>query len=128
MSLYNMMFGQNPAADVILATLGLTKGDVGRFRNVWVDKDDEGKTRIAVYTRNGGDNRDEYQGTFDALSEHPQYIEDRDDDFDCTYAMIYFRPPPALAAEFDAMASEKPIDPSEEWLKVIAAFEKASVA
>lgn len=46
MSLYNMMFGSNPAADVILATLGLTKADTGRFRDCFI-ADGE----IAVYTR-----------------------------------------------------------------------------
>ena len=36
MSLYNLMFGQNPKSAAILATLGLTQSDVGRFRVPYV--------------------------------------------------------------------------------------------
>lgn len=53
MSFYNMIFGKNPMSDVILATLGLTRSDVGRFRDVYLEED-----TIAVYTRNGGGNRE----------------------------------------------------------------------
>jgi len=53
MSLYSLVFGENLAGEAILATLGLTTGDVGRYRDCFVT---EGK--IAVYTRNGGGNRD----------------------------------------------------------------------
>lgn len=59
MSLYNMMFGQNEASDAILATLGLSKAKVGRFRDCWVEETPNGKFRIGVYTRNGGGNREE---------------------------------------------------------------------
>ncbi len=58
MSLYNMLFGNHPAATVILATVGLKPEDTGRFRDCWVEKDSRGAYRIAVYTRNGGGNRD----------------------------------------------------------------------
>jgi hypothetical protein len=53
MSFYNMLHGINPMADQLLACLGLTRGDVGRFRDAYVS---EGK--IAIYTRNGGGNRE----------------------------------------------------------------------
>lgn len=52
MSLYNAIFGTNPVADVLLATLGLTRSDVGRFRDAFISDG-----TIAVYTRNGGGNR-----------------------------------------------------------------------
>ena len=98
-SLYNTLFGMNPLSDVILATLGLTRGDTGRFRDCFVA---DGK--IAVYTRNGGGNREEYQPVIDALAEHPCYLFDQDDDFDSTYATIYFSFPEQYAEilkEFD---------------------------
>lgn len=85
MSLYNAVFGQNDKADYLLGCLGLTKGDVGRFRNCFIE---DGK--IAVYTRNGGGNRESYEDVFEELSEHPNYLSDADDSFDCTYATIYF--------------------------------------
>jgi hypothetical protein len=36
MSMYGMIFGQNPLSDVLLATLGLTKSDVGN-RKCWCE-------------------------------------------------------------------------------------------
>jgi hypothetical protein len=77
--LYNMLFGVNPASHVILATLGLNVRDVGRFRDCYVANGE-----IAVYTRNGGGNREEYQEIIDKLAEHPCYLRDADDEFDCT--------------------------------------------
>ena len=113
MSLYNMIFGMNQHADFILATLGLTRGDVGRFRDAYVS---EGN--IAVYTRNGGGNRYDYQGTLDALAAHPQYIRDEDDDFDCTYCTIYFSFPDQWKDELSALESGT-FNPSERWYEKI---------
>jgi len=85
----------------------------GRYRDIFLD--DEGKT-IVLFTRNGGGNREcEYftdpeeiekcegcdwwnKDTCPAracvvLKKHPYYIEDWDDDFDCTYAYFKFRVP-----------------------------------
>lgn len=52
MSLYNMLFGENAAGPILLATLGLTKEHFGRYRNCYISDG-----MIAVYTRNGGGNR-----------------------------------------------------------------------
>lgn len=90
MSMYNMMHGVNPASDILLAMLGLKKEDTGRFRDVFLNE--EG-TEISVFTRNGGGNRDTYQEVIDKLAQHPNYIKDFDDDFDCTYATIVFKTP-----------------------------------
>jgi hypothetical protein len=50
--LYNMVFGTNDLAVILLSALGFKKTDVGRFRDAVIS---EGT--IAVYTRNGGGNR-----------------------------------------------------------------------
>ena len=189
MSFYNMLFGQNPASDVLLATLGLTRGSVGRFRDCYV-KDG----RICVYTRNGGGNREcwcrddpecgrpeckhhvvqreanEYafmpesewpdgkapgnwfetrNGVFgcsyatgrkvledryvcespcsidcacpgcvicERLPAHPLYERDEDDDFDCTYATIYFRFPEQYAADLESIdRGDETETPSLAW-------------
>jgi hypothetical protein len=55
--LYNMLFGSNPAWPAILATLGLTPNDVGRYRDCYVEKRDDGAYHVVVHTRNGGGNR-----------------------------------------------------------------------
>jgi len=106
MGMYNMIFGVNPASDFLLALVDLTKAEVGRFRDCFVTAD--GK-EIAVYTRNGGGNREHYDNDEEAgpgcgctgciityrLPAHPYYLRDADDDFDCTYATVYFKVPEA---------------------------------
>jgi hypothetical protein len=110
MSMYNMVFGVSPAAPLLMAALNLKAADVGRFRDCYLT--DAGE--IAVYTRNGGGNRDDYQDVFDALEKHPQYLRDEDDDFDCTYATIYFSVPDTL--DRDALAAIAPeMKRDEAW-------------
>ena len=88
MSLYNMIFGMNPDSDKLLSLLDKTREDFGRFRNVYLEDG-----YIVVHTRNGGGNREDYEDVFEEMSEHPWYSHDADDDFDCTYANIYFKVP-----------------------------------
>ena len=109
MSLYNMLFGMNPDSDKLLEFLGKTKEDFGRFRNVYMEDG-----FIVVHTRNGGGNRDDYQWVFDEMSTHPWYSHDADDDFDCTYANIYFRHPEGYGELLKEMA-EGTVTPSEKW-------------
>lgn len=120
MSLYNMLFGSNPAGAMILQTLGLTPGDVGRYRDCYVEKSPGGQYRIVVHTRNGGGNRDDYQDVFDELSRHPLYRGDEDDDFDCTYADIYFSLPDEYGDELRALADRQEfVKPSEKWAALL---------
>jgi hypothetical protein len=120
MSMYNMMFGQNPASSAILATLGLTQGDVGRFRDCFIANGE-----IAVYTRNGGGNREDYQEVFDTLSKHPCYLRDEDDDYDSTYATIYFKFPEEFAEELRRLNIEEKFEPSKRWIDAIEALKTA---
>src|SRR3990167_2492115 len=102
--MYTMLFGQNPVARELLEVLGLRPSDVGRFRDAVLLED-----CIAVYTRNGGGNREHYENangtdagegcpctgciiTFH-LPKHPLYLRDQDDSFDNTYATVYFKFP-----------------------------------
>ena len=187
--MYGLMFGENPASEFLLALLDLTKDDVGRFRDAYVEKDGE---EIAVYTRNGGGNREcwhvdspewgisscKHEAREEETDEivtltpeeieakgykpinvfvggkrqaktgkrimktcytclepasaecgctgcvigyrlpaHPLYLRDEDDEFDSTYATIYFRTPEqAVALLKDLVAQEKP---NEAWLRTI---------
>ena len=134
MSMYNLVFGQNPASDVLLALLNLTRQDVGRFRDVTVSDG-----TIAVYTRNGGGNREHYPDDQEAgeschctgciityhLPKHPNYIRDIDDDFDQTYATIYFSFPPEYADDLKKLDSGEVFDPSQRWLDKIEALKKS---
>jgi len=117
--MYNLVFGTNQMSDAILATLGLTRDNCGRFRDCGVARGE-----IWVYTRNGGGNRDEYQDTLDALAEHPCYLRDEDDDFDCTYCTIYFRFPEPFANALNALDGGEAFDPSARWQQAIAAIKK----
>lgn len=102
MSLYNMLFGKNPNTTTILAALNLREGMIERFRDVWLDEDEN---HIVIYTRTGGGNREYYPNK--VLTSHPLYIRDEDDDFDSTYAKYYFampnletvQPPESLRAQ-----------------------------
>lgn len=129
MGMYSLMHGQNPLGPDLLAVIGLTVGDVGRYRDAYVS---EGM--IAVYTRNGGGNRECWDDEADDcrctgciatrhLPAHPLYLFDRDDSFDETYATFYFRIPDdwrERLAQFDIGE----FDSDERWMAVISALEK----
>lgn len=80
MSLYNMLFGRNPASALLLAVVGLRDCDIERMRNVFVS--DNGKV-IEVYTRTGGGNRDDYPQ--EGMRSLPGWLYSSDDDYDSTY-------------------------------------------
>jgi len=107
---YNMLFGVNPNAPIILAALDLDLEKIGRFRDVWVEED-----RIAIYTRLGAGNAKCWCDPEDVknsphpldpehasycfvpnvkyLKKHPLYIGDEEDEFDSTYRTFYFKIP-----------------------------------
>lgn len=90
MSLYNMLNGFSGNARIALAMLAIKPEDCGRFRDAWIDV---GGEKIIIYTRNGGGNRESYEDVTEAFRSHPLFVEDFDDDFDCTYASYVFRVP-----------------------------------
>ena len=92
MSFYNMLFGQNILSKYLLKILDIdqdnSKWESGRFRDIYLDSKGE---KIILLTRNGGGNRESYFP--DEIRNHPDYLCDYDDDFDCTYAYIEFSIP-----------------------------------
>lgn len=92
MSLYNLLHGTNDLAPLLLAILDIDqkedKWNSGRFRDIYLNEDG---TRIILFTRNGGGNRESYFP--DEIKTHPNYLTDYDDSFDCTYAYIEFSVP-----------------------------------
>ena len=127
MSMYGLLMGRSPDSGALLTALGLTMGDVARFRDAHL-ADGE----IAIYTRLGGGNRECwcedgaphecYQPAIQALQSHPLYLRDQDDAFDCTYATFYFRCPEGGVAATDIGAW----DPDGRWAKVITALRTAA--
>lgn len=140
MSFYNMLFGVNSAAPVLLATLGLTADDVPRFRDCYIDG-----TQIVIYTRTGGGNRDYYDSEESCRANCPEYfggevepsgpwnstltanayyLHDEDDALDNTYANFYFKFPEDYAADLMALAEISDTrKPSEKWQMLLKGFE-----
>lgn len=119
MSMYALLTGRNTdPATALLDLLGIEYA--GRLRDGWVEMQD-GKPVIAIFTRNGGGNREHY-GWVDGeteegrecgctgciqthvLPEHPNYLYDKDDDFDATYCTTYFSVPDEHVAELAKIA------------------------
>lgn len=140
MSLYNLLFGVNEAAPVLLAALGLTSADVPRIRDVYVDGE-----YIVIHTRTGGGNRDYYENLETCRDSYPEYFtnaqeapcgpwnddlranphfdHDDDDEFDSTYANFYFRFPAEYADMLSAYAAKNPaVTPTEKWQALLAAM------
>lgn len=145
MSLYNMLFGVNQMAPVLLGALGMSAGQVPRFRDCYLDSE---KKRIVIHTRTGGGNRDYYEseescrdhhpeyfkgegddpsGPWNAdLRKHPQFLYDEDDDFDSTYADFYFSFPPDFAADLTAACENVETHrPSEKWQALFEALRQS---
>lgn len=121
-------------ADIVLATLGLTRSDVGRFREAYIVGNE-----IAIVTRNGGGNREHWYddkpvgpdcpcvGCFMTyrVDKLPYYLYDEDDEGDPTYAIIHFEFPPEHAELLEAIANGS-FEPSERWLDVLERLKEGS--
>jgi hypothetical protein len=117
MSMYNMLFGKNKSqSDFLFSLLNLTPADCGRYRDIYVTKE-----HIVIHTRNGGGNREDYEHVFDEVANHPLYAYDEDDDFDCTYANIYFHHPAGFEEVLKEMAAGT-ITPHEKWRLLLDAL------
>jgi len=77
MGLYNMVWGTNPAANVILAAFSIPWPR--RFRDAFLFER-EGKILIEVLARQGGPNRKDLELTQnnEELSAHPSHVSDED--------------------------------------------------
>lgn len=114
MSLYNIMNGVNQATFFILPMLGEKHPDsYPRFRDCFVNIEN-GEPEIHVYTRVGGENRDEGFGE-EELYKHPNYIATWDDDFDSTYATYSFSVPAEWRKDFDLILEGKIKEISPEY-------------
>ena len=138
MALYDIAVGdghQRERGALLLTMLGTPV--VKRYRDSWVEKGSDGEPVIAIYTRQGGGNRECYCDTEncepvasqhtpegcnaacnEALAAHPLYLRDADDDFDRTYATFYFSVPPEFRDALAASAGD-PRNMSEVWQAAI---------
>lgn len=110
MSLYNMIHGVNPLAGPLLTMLDMKPEQCGRFRDCFLtdERPDIAPLVIAVYTRNGGGNREEYEDVTEELRAHPGFVADYDDDFDCTYATYLFKVPERYVQMLEKLVKADP--------------------
>lgn len=140
MSLYNMLFGVNPAGGLVMQALGITPDDVPRFRDAYFDAE---KDRLVIHTRTGGGNRDYYECEERCRDNYPEYfgeeqelsgpwnadirklpgfLYDEDDDFDSTYADWFFSVPEAfkpIFATLKEIGASQDEKLAERWQRVL---------
>lgn len=113
MSFYSMIHGENPFSNVLLAILGLNRSQIPRYRDCFWDG-----THIGVYTRTGGNNRDDYEEENAMLEDHPNHVRNEDDDFDDTYATFYFSIPEKLQWTIPHLTATEET-PEQKWTSFI---------
>lgn len=124
MSMYGMVFGQTEYGPALVALLMQRQEfDVGRYRDAWVEADGDA-VLIRVHTRNGGGNREDYDDG--SMADHPWYVRDEDDSFDCTYADWWFKVPldeidPTIAEALIVIA-QPAVDMTARWEAAIKAI------
>lgn len=124
MSMYNMLFGVNPFSKVYLEMLGLDFEKVPRFRDTFLDEENN-QLYLVVYTRTGGGNREYYVEENNYMKNNPYYAFDRDDDFDSTYAYFFFNlPESAKEAINDIARIDHNLPPADKWKRMFKAMEK----
>ena len=119
MSLYNLLHGINPFSKFYTDLLGLDMARIPRFRDTYLEADNQ-ETRIVIHTRTGGGNRETFSDHNKYLTENPNYLFDRDDDFDRTYANWFFKIPEE-AKNMMVSIIEKDLRkaPKEQWQDLI---------
>ena len=117
MSLYNLLFGFNPACVTILPMLGRKQEEYPRFRDCFVTDDNN----IAIYTRVGGNNRDCGFGE-EELYKDENFIRTYDDDFDNTFATYEFKVPNKWKNDFDKIMNNEFNNVSDEYVEYVESF------
>lgn len=127
--LYNMLWdGGFDRGATLLPLLGFVHyTDVGRFRDIWIERDADGVLWFHLYTRNGGDNREDHADEIARIRAHELYARDADDSHDNTYASFWLRVPPHWAEVIEEHADDMvvdAIDTGKRWKDWADALEK----
>lgn len=118
MSLYNMMFGFNPACLVLLPMLGRKQEEWPRFRDCFLSDDRE---RIVIFTRVGGGNRECGYGE-EKLYDDPNFVRTYDLEEDPTYGYYEFNPPEKWVEDFKKIVCGKLDEVSDEYVQCVKEF------
>lgn len=132
MTLYNTLYGMNPAVFFYGPMLGKHPAEYPRFRDMFLgkltrstDTDPYGiplrKTDdqevITILTRTGGANREEYREENQMMRDMPGFIEDYDDSFDNTFACWVFEIPEKWKKDYRALREMKVSEVSMAYRK-----------
>jgi hypothetical protein len=113
--LYNMLFGENENADILLEFLKLNRAIFGRYRDCYLNHDG---SKIIVLTRCGGSNRDDYDEVFTMARSHDLYLTDYDDPIDETYCYFEFGVPYKFEGQCKKLANgQEPLTVGERFEK-----------
>ena len=118
MSLYNAIFGFNPACVVFMPMLGRKQDDYPRFRDCFLSDDEE---RIVIYTRVGGNNRGSGYGE-EELIKDPNFVRTYDDAFDSTYGYYEFDVPEKWKEDFEKIVQGQMNEISDEYYNYVCEF------
>lgn len=118
MSLYNMLFGFNPACVLFLPMLGRKSSEYPRFRDCFLSKNCK---YIDVFTRVGGNNRNQGYGE-ELLYKDENFVKTFDDDFDNTYATYRFKVPAKWQKDFDCIVNKELEKVSDEYVDLVKQF------
>lgn len=115
MSLYNALFGFNPACVFFMPMLGRKQEEYPRFRDCFISED---KQHIEIYTRVGGNNRGCGYGE-EELYKDPNFVNSYDDDFDNTYATYVFKVPEKWKKDYELILAGKMKEVSDEYVNQV---------
>lgn len=118
MSLYNMVFGFNPACVLLLPMLGRKSNEYPRFRDCFLSDD---KKHIDVYTRVGGNNRNQGYGE-EILYSDENFVDTFDDSFDNTFATYRFKVPERWQGDFNCIVNNELEKVSDAYIEVVKQF------
>lgn len=91
MSMFDLVMGNSGFPPALMdLVFDVTPDNCPRYRDHWLEKDGDA-LMLAVYTRMGGGNREEYAEQIAELHGLPLWVSDEDDTYDNTYSTIRFR-------------------------------------
>ena len=115
MSLYNMVYGFNPACLLFMPMLGRKQDEYPRFRDCFLSEDTK---HIDIYTRVGGGNRGRGYGE-EELYKDENFVETFDDDYDNTFATYRFKVPEKWQADFNLILDGKLNEVSDDYIACV---------
>jgi hypothetical protein len=125
MSLFDLVIGNSGWPPMLMGISGLEPEMVARYRDHWIEREDEDTLILAVYVRLGGGNRPDYTEQLDAMHALPSFVSDEDDRFDSTYCTLRFRLPKAVVTEWfeENRRDDAPNTTEELWEELWRASE-----